>query len=238
MIDLKNTPIYFEDGTFKSGAVNNVAGYAIGAVSILVDGFTGIVPVGARLSLNGDDRYKVVSTTETSGNTTTIVFTPALAAALTDEEVVIAYGVFVEIKVGEGTITWDEEKPREYKLNRGLIDQVRNGDQVPMSVSIELMYEGLTASDPNTDPPTPEDILKHRGAAADWVSADTVDPCTPYCINIRLDWTPPCTTFGTERVILPKFYYEKISHDPKAGKLATSGKCNAIEAIVSRFSRG
>ena len=99
------------------------------------------------------------------------------------------------------------------------------------------MYEELTATDPNTDPPTPEDVLKHRGAAATWVSADTVDPCSPYCINIRLDHTPPgCTSFKMERVVLPRFYYEKLDHDPKQGQIKTTGKCNAVEAQVTKIT--
>jgi len=235
MIDLKNVDIYFEDGTQKTGAVNLMAGYTAGASSIVVDGFTGIVPVGSRLSIDGDDRYQVSSTTETGGNTTTIVFTPSLAANVADNDVVIAYGVFLKIKVGDGNITWTEKKPREYKKDRGKLDQVRNGDEEPIDVSLQLMYEELTAS--SGQPPTPEDALKRRGAAATWVSADTVDPCAPYCINIRLDHQPAgCTAFEKERVILPKFYYEELDHNPKDGMISAKGKCNATEALVSRLA--
>lgn len=236
VIDLKNVTIYFEDGTILNGLINNVAGYNIGATSLLVDVFTSKVPVGARISINGDDRYTVVSTTETSSATTTIVITPALVAAVSDDQPVIAYGVYLKIKVGDGTCTFSEKKPREYKLDRGLLDSVRNGDQVPMDVSIGLMYIALTAS--SGDPPTPEDALKQRGAASGWINADVSDPCAPFAINIRLDHQPPgCTAFQVERVILPSFRYEELNHDPKAGTIACTGKCNALEALVTRFSR-
>lgn len=236
VIDLKNVTIYFEDGTLMNGAVNNVAGYAPGAATIIVDGFTAKVPVGARLSINGDDRYSVVSTVETTGATTSITITPVLHDAIVDDAVVIAYGVFLKIKVGDGTCTFAEKKPREYKLDRGLLDSVRNGDQVPMDVSIGLMYVALTAS--AGDPPTPEDALKQRGAASTWVNVDVSDPCAPFAINIRLDHQPPgCSAFQVERVILPSFRYEELNHDPKAGTIACTGKCNALEAIVSRFTR-
>jgi hypothetical protein len=234
VIDLKNTNIYFEDGTQKTGAVNNGAGYAAGVLTITVDGFTGIVPVGSRLSIDGDDRYQVVSTTETSTNTTSITFTPALAASILDDDVVIAYGVFLRIKVGDGTITWSEKKPREYKKDRGKLDQVRDGDEEPIDVTINLMYEELTAS--SGDPPTPEDVLKQRGEAADWISAETDDPCAPFAINIRLDHAPPnCTAVERERVILPRFRYESLDHNPKDGTVSCQGKCNATEAIVTRL---
>lgn len=234
LIDLKNTEIFLEDGTLLTGAVNLMAGYSIGAVTMTVDGFVGVIPVGARLSIDGDDRYTVVSTTETSGNTTSITFTPGLAASVVNDDVVIAYGVFLQIKVGDGTITWSEKKPREYKKDRGRLDQVRNADEEPMDVNINLMYEELTAS--SGDPPTPEDALKQRGAASDWVSTETDDPCAPFAVNIRLVHTPPhCTTVERERVILPNFRYEQLDHNPKDGTISCQGKCNATEAIVTRL---
>lgn len=238
LIDLKNVIVFFEDGTLMSGLVNLMAGYVAGASTILVDGFTGKIPVGARLSVDGDDRYSVVSTTETLGNTTSIVFTPVLAATtLADEAPIIAYGVFIQVKVGEGTINWDEKRPMEYKKDRGKLDLVRLADEEPMDVNFTLSYTELTAANPMTDPPTPEDVLKRRGAAATWLSANVADPCSPYCVNIRLDWQPPgCTGFKTERVILPQYYYESLNHDPKAGTITTSGKCNSTQAQVTRFA--
>jgi hypothetical protein len=237
VIDLKNVTIVFEDGTLKTGAVNLMAGYAIGVSTITVDGFTDKVPVGARLSIDGDDRYTVVSTTETLSATTSITFSPALVAAVLDNDVVIAYGVFLNIKVGDGTITWSEKKPRQYIKDRGRLDEVRNGDEEPMDVNFSMQYIELTASDPVNDPPTPEDALKQRGPASTWVSADNTDPCAPYCINIRLDHIPPnCTSQDKERVVLPMFYYEQLDHDPKAGTITCQGKCNATEAEVTRIA--
>lgn len=238
IIDLKNVDIYFEDGTSMTGAVNNGAGYSIGASTLTVDGFTGVIPEGARISIDGDDRYEVVSTTETAGNTTSVVISPALVAAVADDDIVIVYGIFLRIKVGDGNITWSEKKPREFKMDRGVLDQVRNADEAPMEVSIQLMYEELTASDPGTDPPTPEDALKQRGAAAAWTSANTEDPCAPFCVNVRLRHTPPnCTAVDIEQVVLPMFYYESLDHDPKAGTIACQGKCNATEAQVTRIAQ-
>ncbi len=214
--------------------VVNVTGFAVGANTLVVDGFVGQVPVGSRVQIGGDDRYTVVSTVESTGNTVKIVVTPTLAVAAADNAVLNVFGVYLKIKVGDGTCTFSEKKPREYKLDRGLLDSVRNGDQVPMDVSIGLMYIALTAS--SGDPPTPEDALKQRGAAATWVNADVSDPCAPFAINIRLDHKPPgCTAFQVERVILPSFRYEELNHDPKAGTIACTGKCNALEAIVTRF---
>jgi hypothetical protein len=234
VIDLKNCEIAFEDGHLKTGAVNNMAGYTIGATTITVDNFTGSVPDGVRLTIDGVQGYKVVSATDTLGNTTSIVFTPALKAAVADNAVVIAGGRFLEPKIGDGNVNWSETQNREYKLDRGKIYQVRNGDEAPMDVTLALMYEFLTAS--SGDAPTPEDVLKQRGEAADWVSTDP-DPCAPYCVNVVIIHQPAgCTAFEKEKVVLPYYRYEKFDHDPKAGTLNTSGKCNAVQAVVTRLA--
>lgn len=238
VIDMKDTSIFFEDGYRETGAVNNMAGYAIGVSTIVIDGIVGAIPVNARVSIDGDDRYQVTSTVETSGNTTSITFTPALVAAIADNDVILVYGRFVEIKVGEGSISWSEKKPREYKKDRGLLDQVRNADQEPFDVTMSFSYEYLIASDPMTDPPKPQEILKRINGAASWISSETNDPCAPYSIDIRFEWTPSgCTSPETERVVLPAFRYEQLDFNPKEGTISCSGKCNAVAATVTHFSR-
>ena len=239
IIDLKHVLIYIEDGTTLTGAINNVSGYAPGATTILVNNIVGIAPVGARLALGTstpDDRYTITAHAETSGNTTSITFTPALVESLANGDAVAVHGVFLKIHVGDGTLTWDEKRPRDYKKDRGLLYQVRDGDQEPMDVSFNLLYEQITAS--TGDPPSFEDALKQRGMASTWISAETTDPCAPYAVNLRLDnfQQPGCTAVQAERVILPNFRYESLNHNPKDGTIACQGKCNAQQAIVTRFA--
>jgi hypothetical protein len=235
VIDLKNCDIFLEDGYSEAGAVNLMAGYAIGLSTVAIDGITGQIPVGARVVFTGDATdYVVTATVETAMNTTSITFTPPLVEALVNDQVLTVYGRFLQVRVGEGTLTWSEKKPREYKKDRGRLYEVRNGDEEPMDVTLQFLYELLTAS--SGDPPTPEDVLKRRGEADDWVSTAS-DPCSPYCVNIRLDHQPAgCSTFDKERVILPFFYYESLDHNPKEGSINVQGKCNATEATVSRIA--
>lgn len=241
LIDLKNCEVYLVEGTRFDGAVNLMAGYVAGSTAMAVDGFTGIVPVGSRMFLTGDDaEYKVLSTTETSGNTRNVVFSPGLVDPSVDNQAIVFGPLYLKMKVGDGNITWSETKNREYKMDRGTISEVRNGDEAPMDVSFQIMYEELTASNPSTDPPTPEDVLKKRGAAAAWKSSDNANAdssCRPYSINIEVIHTPPCTDKKKEKVTLSYFRYEKLDHDPKAGTIACSGKCNAMEAIVTRIAQ-
>ncbi len=235
IIDLKNCDIYLDDGYSEAGAINLMAGYMAGATSIVVDGIVGQVPVGARFQITGHaTEYVVASTTETMSNTTTIVFTPGLETGAADDVVLTIFGRFLRIRIGEGNLTWSEKKPREYKKDRGLLYEVRNADEEPVDVTMAFLYETLTAS--SGDPPTPEDVLKRRGEASDWISTGT-DPCSPYCVNIRLDHRPlGCTTFDMERVVLPFFRHESLDHNPKDGTVNVQGKCNVTEATVTRIS--
>lgn len=238
--DLKKAEIRFRDGHSATGAVNNAAGYAANATTMLVDGFTGALPVGAYFGIttSGEKKYKIVSTIETMGNTTSITFTPGLAAMVSDNDVVDVGGRQIKVKVGEGNLTWDENRPMEYLLDRGVIDEVREGDEVPMDVNLDIKWEFLTGDvgDPGGGLPTLKDILKQEGLASSWVSSDD-DPCRPYAVDIILDYVPACSTVKKEFIVLKDYRWEKMSHDAKAATIATSGKCNVKFAETTRYTQ-
>ena len=57
----------------------------------------------------------------------------------------------LEIELGEGNFTVDETRNVEYRLNRGVLGSVREGDEVPVEVSIDAdleYYSGPAALDP------------------------------------------------------------------------------------------
>lgn len=142
------------------------------------------------------------------------------------------------IKIGEGNLTYDESKTIEYTLNRGLLDEVREGDQVPMDVSFDLVWEFITGNvDSAGVPPTVEDVFKQQGNAATWTSTDA-DPCRPFSIDIVLEHVPTCgaaaPTQEQEIITLPDFRYEGLAHDLRAGTIAVTGRCNATKATVVR----
>lgn len=235
--DLKNALIYFQDGYGEAGAINNVAGYASGVTTITVDAIAGIVPVGVLFVFSGHTtEYTVVSTTESSGNTTSIVFTPALTDAVVDNEVLTIGPRTLRIKIGEGNLTFSEKRAIQYIKDRGVLDEVRLGDQEPMDVKLDMQWQNLTGSDPDTAPPEPEDVLKRRGAAADWVSSDP-DTCRPFAIDIVLVYVPTCPSIKGEKIVLADYRYEMIDHDSKAGTIGTTGKCNILSALVARFAQ-
>lgn len=138
---------------------------------------------------------------------------------------------YVAAKVGEGTLTYTERKQREYLMEKGIIDTVRNGDQVPMDVGFTFRWYFLRSNVTST--PSIEDALKQRYEAAAWVTT-SADTCEPYAVDIVCVHTPPCAGETRERVTLPYFRYEELQHDFKAGTVSCSGKCNAQEAITDR----
>ena len=138
----------------------------------------------------------------------------------------------VVIKIGEGNLTWTERKEREYLLDRGLIDEVRDGDETPMEVSMDFnfeYYQSVAAS----GTPTPIEALKKVGEASAWVSTD-VDPCRPYCVDIIVEYDPGCGTGTTETLTFPDFRYEDIGGDIRGGTFSCTGRCNATEPTSVR----
>lgn len=143
----------------------------------------------------------------------------------------------IEIKIGEGNLTYSENKTIEYTLDRGRLDEVREGDEVPMDVAFDLVWEFIVG---NTDsagvPPTVEDVLKNQNNAAGWISTDA-DVCRPFAVDVVIEHVPACGAGGVaeqEIITLPDFRYETLDHDLRAGTIAVSGRCNAKTATIVR----
>lgn len=141
----------------------------------------------------------------------------------------------IEIKIGEGNLTYTERKEIEYTLDRGRLDEVREGDEVPMEVRFDFVWDYIKGSSTTgTDAvPTVEDALKKRGAAAAWISTDD-DSCRPYAVDIEIDYEPNCPGQDKETIVLPDFRYEQLEHDLRNGTVSCDGRCNVKEAAVTR----
>lgn len=145
-------------------------------------------------------------------------------------------GEQLEINIGEGTITYSERRNIEYTLNRGILDEVKEGDQAPVEVRFDLVWEYIKgpgfSSTTGAGTPTPSDALKQVGGAGNWVSSDT-DLCRPYAVDIEIEYTPNCVA-DDETITLADFRYEQIDHDLSAGTLAVTGKCNITQPTSVR----
>lgn len=142
---------------------------------------------------------------------------------------------YIEIKIGEGNLTWSEKRDIHFIKSRGDLDQVREGDELEMDVTLQFLWEFLHGTD--ADPPTFEDVLKHRGPATNWLSVTPVDvdPDAPFCISIDILYDPICGDEEKENYILEEFHYTSLSHSLRDGTVDCNGSCNRSQALVSRI---
>jgi hypothetical protein len=239
-IDIKNCDVYIRDGyTGPSGAdnaaVDNTSGYAVGTTQMTVDGITGSLTVGDLFRVGTSrHRYRVTGQTLNLGNTVSVTFTPGLKVAAADNDPLTFVPHYLKVRVGEGNVTWTEKRPVVYVKDRGLLDTVREGDQEPVEVKLDMTWEFLTAD--TGEPPTVEDAMKRRGEAANWVTS-SADPCEPYAVDIVIEYVPPCTGTKMEIYTLHDFRWEELAQDLSAGSISVSGKCNVVSADVTRVNQ-
>lgn len=135
------------------------------------------------------------------------------------------------LKVAEGALSYTEKKNRKYTRDRGVLYAIMDGDEEPVDVKIDAIWDFITASGGGT--PTPEDVLKDRGEASNWVSTDT-DECNPFCVDIEVEYAPNCAAVQKEYIMLECFRYEQLDRALRDGVLSMTGKCNVTEAEVYR----
>lgn len=242
-IELRDVTIYVQDGlagTAKltaNGSQNDTT-LNINTVNLNTDD-TDLVPIGARLYLGGESVNTVhtVTARDPSGNgpTTCITITPALGAGSYNsgntENAVTFINQRLEVKIGEGNLTWTETKEYEYLRDRGNLDTVKEGDEQPVEMSLEFVYEYVKSASGAAI--TPIDALKRAGYAAEWVSTSS-DQCEPFCVDILAKHCVPCGTDEDEDVLFEEFRYETLDFDLQAATISVSGQCNKSEATVTR----
>ncbi len=202
---------------------------------------TDVIPVGAKFLVAGETDATTVHTVTarvpSDGLTTTtdITFSPALGAGTYADGGIITYSaITLEIKIGDGNVTYTEASEFEYDLDRGLLDTVRSGDQVPMDISLDFVYEYITTGTSETT--SPMDALKQIGDASEWRSSSS-DPCEPYAVDVTVIHTPICTTQEIETTVFPDFRSESREPDLGEATVSVSGRCNAIQPTITRTAQ-
>ena len=241
-IDLRYATIKIKDGgdnTIKCQAVTPTAiliAAAPAATSITVASWSPVVTPSSGDVAYVYDNLGVIKQvfSVTGGSATTLTFTAGtlkVAIAATDVIKVFPVAQSIDVRLGSGTLTWSEKRNMVYTMDRGNLYGVREGDEVPMDVKLEFMWESIKGTG---SVPSIEDALKKTGAAAAWVSTDT-DACNPYAVNLVIDYVPPCAGQVTRELItLEDFRWESLDHDLKAGTVSFSGKCNTKQANILR----
>jgi hypothetical protein len=236
-VDIKHATIRVKDGTSILGAINDATPPIAGDGTITVDGFSVAIPVGSSMKVAGETDTNAIHTVVSTvgGSTpTSITFTPVLGAGTYLDNGIVTIGPnILNIKIGDGNLKYTEKKDMEYIRDRRNLDIVREKDEQPVEVDLEFVWEFLRAD--SGDPPTFEDALKKRGNASTWKSTDP-DQCQPYCVDLEIIYTPPCTGIKREIIELPLFRFEDLDHDLTNGKVSVKGKCNVTEAIVTRVT--
>ena len=142
----------------------------------------------------------------------------------------------IEVTIGEGNLTYTRARNIEYILDRGVLDDVREGDQIPLDISMDFRWDYISAF-AASGTPTIEEALLNEGEATDWESTDS-DACRPYAVDIELEYAPTPTTCGDkETFTFPDFRVETLDHDLRAGTVSCTGKCNAVKPTIVRAAQ-
>lgn len=167
--------------------------------------------------------------------TVDITFSPAIGAATSTYsvgDVITFQAQQLAIKIGEGNLTYTEKKEYKYDLERGNLDAVREGNEVPVDMKFEAVYEHITTG--TGESLSPIDALKGELGAAEWVTSDPVDPCQPYSVQVQIEYVPPCSGQDIEYTVFPDFRVETKEIDFMKAMISVNGKCNITEAEVYR----
>lgn len=240
-IELRDATIYIQDGLSGSAVITEATPNStdtdadIGTV-VLNTTDPDLVPVGARFTVDtvgNTTIYTVTARTPSATSpTTNVTFTPAWGSptpANSDNMAFIAQRI--EVKIGDGNLTYTENKEYEYELDRGNLDAVREGDEQPMDITLDFVYEFVTTGTGETI--TPVDALKGKGGASEWVSS-SADLCEPYAVDIFVDHEPPCGTADDEETLFPDFRYDTLEFDLDDASISATGRCNATEPTITR----
>lgn len=209
--------------TFQGPLANATQQLLVGNGAGLTGGTTTAVTVAQTVAGTAPDQ------------TASITFSPPLGVATTSYSVgdIISFQAQeLEIKIGEGNCTYTEKKEYKYDLERGNLDTVREGNEVPVDMKFECVYEHITTG--TGEPLSPVDALKGEYGAAEWVTSDPTDPCQPYCVDVEIEYVPPCSGADIEYTSFPDFRVETREIDFAKAMISVNGKCNITEAVVSR----
>jgi hypothetical protein len=129
----------------------------------------------------------------------------------------------LEIKIDDGNLSWTETRTIDVKLDRGELDYLEEGDDVPCELTLDCRFSAVKSS--SGDDVTPIEFLKKTGGASAYKS--TAALCAADAIDVEVEVAHDCgTTIEDEIITFAQFTYEKIGGNFKDGTLSISGKCN------------
>lgn len=224
------------DGALLTGVtVSSLGTLGMDTIVLNTDN-TDLVPVGARFTIateTGTPIHTVTArdNTDADASTLRVAITPVIASAVVDTDTITFLPQQIEIKIGEGDLSWTEAREILYDLDRDLLDTVRLGQEQPVEIDLAFIFDYVTTESGQTI--TPIDALKRIGEASEWVNSST-DACEPYAVDIYVVHCVPCGTDQDQDFTFSDFRYESLEYSIQDASIAVSGRCNVSSVTTSR----
>lgn len=200
---------------------------------------TDLVPVGARFTIAGETGLPIhtvtARATQVAGLTEQVQFTTAVASAVSNDAVITYLPQRIEVKIGDGDLSWTESRELIYDLDRDLLDTVRLGEEQPVEVDLNFVFEFVSTE--SGQQITPIDAIKRIGEASEWVSSSS-DLCEPYAVDIFVVHCLTCGTDEDEEFLFQDFRYESLEYSIQDASIAVSGRCNVSDVQATRTATG
>jgi len=100
------------------------------------------------------------------------------------------------------------------------------GDDEPVDVSFDIMWDWIFSGTLVTDADAIRDIIQGNGFTTTGAS------CEPYACDITIV-IQDAVCSENETITLADFRWEELSYDMKAGTISCSGKCNISTITVA-----
>lgn len=139
----------------------------------------------------------------------------------------------LSVRIGTGNITYTTRKAFVYVTDRGLLDTVRKGDEIPVDVKFEATLETYQVRSADSPKVSVTDFLKKTGNASGFLTAGA-DPCEPYAVTIEIKQVQNCGANTTETILISEFRYEKGAYNVKTGQISFSGKAKITTPTITR----
>lgn len=189
---------------------------------------------GTGLTGGGSEAFTTTTPGEFIDQVTNITFSPAWGTPTpADDDVITWQAIEVEIKIGDGNLTYTENIENEYELDRGSLDTVKRGDDQPVDINLEFVYEFVSTG--TSEAITPVDAVKGIRGAIEFTSS-SADLCEPYAIDLEVEHDPgSCAGLVEKEITLfPDFRYDSLEFDLDEATIAVTGRCNATEPTITR----
>lgn len=158
----------------------------------------------------------------------------------------------VALKFGGGDVSWQETESVEYSTDRGRLDDVREGDESPITVTFSGVFTHALSISASTEPFTPYEILRANrlnayhpnGRTANFVGYGepwliTAGGCPPYATELELHINPRLrcplnSTIQGDGILFRYFRTEEHGVSINGGEFNVSGKCNVLIPTFQR----